>query len=163
MAEDDDRKIDSARKNWEERKLNPALKRGPERKPKFVTSSGIEVKRAYDPDDLNGQDFVNDLGFPGEYPFTRGVQPTMYRDGCGRCASTRASAAPRNRTAGTVTFSIRGRPVSRSRSICPRRWAATRIIRWPTARSDVSVCRFARLPTWRRCSPSCRSTKFRPR
>src|SRR5271169_5546451 len=78
MAEDD-RKIESARKNWEERKLNPALKRGPERKPKFVTSSGIEVKRAYDPDDLNGQDFVNDLGFPGEYPFTRGVQPTMYR------------------------------------------------------------------------------------
>src|SRR5271169_2470457 len=78
MAEDD-RKIESARKNWEERKLNPALKRGPERKPKFVTSSGIEVKRAYDPEDLNGQDFVNDLGFPGEYPFTRGVQPTMYR------------------------------------------------------------------------------------
>src|SRR5271170_1802572 len=78
MAEDD-RKVESARKNWEERKLNPALKRGPERKPKFVTSSGIEVKRAYDPDDLNGQDFVNDLGFPGEYPFTRGVQPTMYR------------------------------------------------------------------------------------
>ncbi len=78
MAEDD-RKIESARKNWEERKLNPALKRGPERKPKFVTSSGIEVKRAYDPDDLNGQDFVDDLGFPGEYPFTRGVQPTMYR------------------------------------------------------------------------------------
>src|SRR5208282_319917 len=41
--------------------------------------SGIEVKRAYDPEDLNGQDFVNDLGFPGEYPFTRGIQPTMYR------------------------------------------------------------------------------------
>jgi methylmalonyl-CoA mutase N-terminal domain/subunit len=78
MAEDD-RKISSARASWEERKLNPALKRGPERKPKFVTSSGIEVKRAYDPEDLNGFDFVNDLGFPGEYPFTRGVQPTMYR------------------------------------------------------------------------------------
>src|SRR5271167_2379912 len=78
MAEDD-RKIAAARKVWEERKLDPALKRGPERKAKFVTSSGIEVKRAYDPVDLNGFDFVNDLGFPGEYPFTRGVQPTMYR------------------------------------------------------------------------------------
>ena len=76
---EDDRKIASARKDWEERKLNPSLKRGAERKPKFVTSSGIEVKRTYDPDDLNGQDFVDDLGFPGEYPFTRGVQPTMYR------------------------------------------------------------------------------------
>src|SRR5580700_3652489 len=77
MAEDD-RKIESARKNWEERKLNPALKRGPERKPKFVTSSGIEVKRAYDPDDLNGQDFVDDLGFPGEYPFTAGRPPPEF-------------------------------------------------------------------------------------
>src|SRR5271156_3698471 len=76
---EDDRKIADARKNWEERKLNPSLKRGPERKAKFVTSSGIEVKRAYDAEDLNDFDFVNDLGFPGEYPFTRGVQPTMYR------------------------------------------------------------------------------------
>ena len=72
-------KLASARKNWEERKLNPSLKRGKERKPSFVTSSGIEIKREYDPEDLNGFDFVDDLGFPGEYPFTRGVQPTMYR------------------------------------------------------------------------------------
>jgi methylmalonyl-CoA mutase N-terminal domain/subunit len=78
MAEDD-RKIADARKDWEERKLNPSLKRGAERKAKFVTSSGIDVKRAYDPEDLHDFDFVNDLGFPGEYPFTRGVQPTMYR------------------------------------------------------------------------------------
>src|SRR5216684_1992992 len=76
---EDDRKIAKARKNWEERKLDPSLKRGPERKKNFVTSSGIEIKRAYDPDDLNGFDFVDELGFPGEYPFTRGVQPTMYR------------------------------------------------------------------------------------
>ena len=76
---DDERKIADARKNWEERKLNPALKRGKERKEKFVTSSGIEIKREYDPEDLSELDFVNDLGFPGEYPFTRGVQPTMYR------------------------------------------------------------------------------------
>src|ERR1700719_2205689 len=76
---EDDRKIASARKNWEERKLDPSLKRGPERKKNFVTSSGIEIKRAYDPDDLNGADFVEERGFPGEFPFTRGVQPTMYR------------------------------------------------------------------------------------
>ena len=70
---EDDRKIATARKNWEERKLDPSLKRGAERKKNFVTSSGIEIKRAYDPDDLNGADFVNEVGFPGEYPFTRGV------------------------------------------------------------------------------------------
>ncbi len=77
MAEDD--KLAPARKNWQERKLDPALKRGPERKKSFVTSSGIDIKRAYDPGDLNGSDFVEAIGFPGQYPFTRGVQPTMYR------------------------------------------------------------------------------------
>ena len=71
--------IAKARKHWEEQKVAPALKRGPERRDRFATNSGIEIKREYDPEDLNGFDFVNDLGFPGEYPFTRGVQPTMYR------------------------------------------------------------------------------------
>ena len=73
------RDLASARKNWEERKLAPSLKRGKERREKFETSSGIEIKRAYDPSDLADFDYVRDLGFPGEYPFTRGVQPTMYR------------------------------------------------------------------------------------
>ncbi|MFZ0887929.1 MAG: methylmalonyl-CoA mutase family protein [Candidatus Binataceae bacterium] len=71
--------IEAARKQWEERKLAPALKRGGERRERFVTSSGIEAKRLYGPDDLDGADYLKDLGFPGQYPFTRGVQPTMYR------------------------------------------------------------------------------------
>jgi methylmalonyl-CoA mutase, N-terminal domain len=78
MAQDD-RNLEAARKNWETKKLAPALKRGAERKKAFTTSSGIDIKRTYEPDDLNGFDFVSRLGFPGEYPFTRGVQPTMYR------------------------------------------------------------------------------------
>lgn len=79
MADDERTTIDSARKKWEERKLDPALKRGGERKKKFTTTSGIEIKRQYDPSDLDGFEYVTDLGFAGEYPFTRGVQPTMYR------------------------------------------------------------------------------------
>src|SRR5580700_9293533 len=71
--------IAGARKNWEEKKVAPAIKRGRERRERFATNSGIDIKREYDPEDLNGFDFLNDLGFPGEYPFTRGVQPTMYR------------------------------------------------------------------------------------
>jgi methylmalonyl-CoA mutase, N-terminal domain len=78
MAEND-RNLESARKNWEAKKLGPALKRGAERKKQFTTTSGIDIKRTYEPDDLNGFEFVSSLGFPGEYPFTRGVQPTMYR------------------------------------------------------------------------------------
>jgi methylmalonyl-CoA mutase N-terminal domain/subunit len=79
MADDDRTAISTARKSWEERKLASALKRGSERKKQFATTSGIEINRTYDPTDLNGFDFTRDLGFPGDYPFTRGVQPTMYR------------------------------------------------------------------------------------
>ena len=71
--------IGDERKNWEQRKVAPALKRGGERREHFTTSSGIEIEREYDPTDLNGFDYLRDLGFAGEYPFTRGVQPTMYR------------------------------------------------------------------------------------
>ena len=49
-----------------------------ERKPKFETLSGIETKRVYTPDDVANH-YVEQTGFPGEYPFTRGIQPTMYR------------------------------------------------------------------------------------
>jgi len=50
-----------------------------ERDVPFETSSGKPVKLQYTPDDLNGFDYLEQLGFPGEYPYTRGVQPTMYR------------------------------------------------------------------------------------
>ncbi len=71
--------IDDARKRWEQRKLDPALKKGGERRERFVTSSGIEVQRVYGPAGNGDFDYLSELGFPGEYPFTRGVQPTMYR------------------------------------------------------------------------------------
>jgi methylmalonyl-CoA mutase N-terminal domain/subunit len=75
----DERTINEARKAWEQKRIAPALRRGPERQESFTTSSGIDVQRVYDPADVNGFDFLNDLGYPGEFPFTRGVQPTMYR------------------------------------------------------------------------------------
>ena len=51
----------------------------PERRPEFRTTSDIALKRLYTPDDIAALDYERDLGVPGEYPFTRGVQPTMYR------------------------------------------------------------------------------------
>src|SRR5271170_4135845 len=71
--------VGEARQRWEAKRVAPALKRGGERREHFTTTSGIEIKREYNPEDLNGFDYLDDLGFPGEYPFTRGVQPTMYR------------------------------------------------------------------------------------
>ncbi len=49
------------------------------RKEKFLTSSGIEIKNVYSPEDLAGFDYSESLGKPGQYPFTRGIYPTMYR------------------------------------------------------------------------------------
>jgi methylmalonyl-CoA mutase, N-terminal domain len=51
----------------------------PERRPRFATTSDIEIEDLYTADDLAGWDADEALGYPGEYPFTRGVQPTMYR------------------------------------------------------------------------------------
>jgi methylmalonyl-CoA mutase, N-terminal domain len=70
--------LESERRRWEEQTLNPALKRSPERKAEFHTSSGIPLPRTLIPEDPD-PDYAEKLGFPGEYPFTRGVQPTMYR------------------------------------------------------------------------------------
>jgi len=55
------------------------LAKAPERKQEFVNTSGIPIKRLYTPLDHGDADYVNQLGFPGSDPFTRGVQPTMYR------------------------------------------------------------------------------------
>jgi len=64
---------------WEKTTLQKTLSRAKEREPSFQTTSGIEVERLYTPVDTGPIDYCDDLGFPGEYPFTRGVQPTMYR------------------------------------------------------------------------------------
>ncbi len=64
---------------WEDATLHPVTSRFPERKAEFETSSGIPVERLYLPDADQQGDYLDQLGFPGQYPFTRGVQPTMYR------------------------------------------------------------------------------------
>jgi len=56
-----------------------AISRFPERKKLFVTSSNVPVESVYTPLDVRSLDYTRDLGFPGEYPYTRGVYPTMYR------------------------------------------------------------------------------------
>ena len=69
------------KQQWRRRVLDPALKARTQRRDAFVTESGLDVDAVYADDDLSGVDFNHerDLGNPGEYPFTRGVQPTMYR------------------------------------------------------------------------------------
>lgn len=66
------------RAKWELDTLKKVLDRYPERRDAFETASGMPVARLYTPDDVD-MDYAADLGFPGDYPYTRGVQPTMYR------------------------------------------------------------------------------------
>jgi methylmalonyl-CoA mutase N-terminal domain/subunit len=63
---------------WEADTLKPALERSRERRQAFATTS-TETRRLYTPLDVAGKDYGADVGLPGEYPYTRGVQPTMYR------------------------------------------------------------------------------------
>ncbi len=71
-------RIKAKQKEWEENILNKFLERG-EMKDKFETSSGIPLKHIYGPEDIKNIDYLEDLGFPGVPPFTRGVYPNMYR------------------------------------------------------------------------------------
>ncbi|MDF1525360.1 MAG: methylmalonyl-CoA mutase family protein [bacterium] len=64
---------------WESETYRPAVEKRPERKDIFTTISGQEVKPLYTPADVQDLDYTTDLGFPGEFPFTRGVRPSMYR------------------------------------------------------------------------------------
>ncbi len=70
--------LTTLKREWETTVLAPVLNRYPERRKRFETNSGVEVRRLYTPEDATTS-YNADLGFPGQYPFTRGVQPTMYR------------------------------------------------------------------------------------
>ena len=68
-----------SKQEWREATLARALKRFPERQSCFEAASGAPIEALYAPSDLEEWDYSSQLGFPGEYPFTRGVQPSMYR------------------------------------------------------------------------------------
>jgi len=72
-------KTKTAKQRWLDEVYGPAVKRRPERKSRFSTLSDDPVDPLYTADDLEGFDPDRDLGFPGEFPYTRGVQPSMHR------------------------------------------------------------------------------------
>ena len=67
------------KQEWNDNTFEPVKKRFGERRDRFETDSGIEVDTVYTPEDLKDFDYADALGYPGEYPYTRGVQPNMYR------------------------------------------------------------------------------------
>ncbi len=71
--------IKTMKEQWDCGPVEKVCAKFPERKTTFTTISGEEVERLYTPSDIAAFHYETELGFPGEYPFTRGVQPTMYR------------------------------------------------------------------------------------
>jgi methylmalonyl-CoA mutase N-terminal domain/subunit len=78
-SEDELAHLTREKARWERQTLDPAVTRLRERKPAFHNTSGIEIRRLYTPEDIGAMDYARDLGFPGEFPYTRGVHASMYR------------------------------------------------------------------------------------
>ena len=70
-----------SKEEWRKNTLDPAVQRFPERQESFQTDSELEIDTVYSPEDLPQKDgnYIRNVGYPGEYPYTRGVQPNMYR------------------------------------------------------------------------------------
>jgi len=73
------KEIEAQEKQWQREALAKTLERFPERKKEFKTDSNINLERVYTPRNVQNMDYAKELAFPGEYPFTRGIYPTMYR------------------------------------------------------------------------------------
>jgi len=73
------KELRQALEKWEQEVLAHSLSALPERQDQFLTTSSEQISRLYTPLDVQGMDYQSDLGLPGEYPFTRGVHPTLHR------------------------------------------------------------------------------------
>jgi methylmalonyl-CoA mutase N-terminal domain/subunit len=71
--------LQAAFQRWKQETLQSSLERLPERRPRFITTSSEPIEGLYTPLDLAGQDYLESLGFPGSYPYARGIHPTLYR------------------------------------------------------------------------------------
>ncbi|WP_026895609.1 acyl-CoA mutase large subunit family protein [Clostridiisalibacter paucivorans] len=72
------KEISQSKKEWQ-KTVDKAISRFPERREDFSSVSGLDNNRIYTAEDVGDMDYNEDLGYPGQYPYTRGVQPTMYR------------------------------------------------------------------------------------
>src|SRR5262249_12427079 len=72
-------RVAQEQRRWEETTVATSTQRMPEQHTDFTTQSGMPIKRIYTPEDVAELDYERDLALPGAYPYTRGVQPTMYR------------------------------------------------------------------------------------
>ncbi len=136
---------------------NSPHKSSAQRDRKAASPSGLPMEAVITSDDLQDWDFERDLGYPGEFPFTRGVYPTMYR---GRLWTMRQYAGFGSAVESNQRYRYllaQGSKDFPSRSICPRKSAWIPIIRSRRAKSAKSASRLIRSKTCKRSSTAFRS------
>ncbi len=79
MVTKENQDVSQMKRDWENKTLKKTLDKSPERRDRFITTSSRPIARLYTPTDVEDLDYDETLGFPGQYPYTRGVYPTMYR------------------------------------------------------------------------------------
>jgi len=79
------KQIKKQRVDWEKNIYSTVIKKNPKRRERFKNLSETDIKNLYTPDDIADVDYLKDIGFPGEFPYLRGVHSTMYR---GRLSNT---------------------------------------------------------------------------
>jgi len=131
----DPQKLQEAKAKYDAQ-VEKVLNKIPERKGEFVNTSGIPIQRVYTPLDMQEFDYLKQLGLPGQYPYTRAVQPTAYR---GRFWTMRqyAGFGTAEETNERYHFLLKSGQTGLSVAfdlLCPPRSATTRTTNWPGAR-----------------------------
>jgi len=143
---------EGGRRGWEERTLRPALEKSPERDVRFTTVSDFPIQRLGTPEDIAALNLDSDLAAPGEFPYTRGIHPTMYRgrlwtmrqfSGFGTAKLTNERyryLLSQGQTGLSVAFDL------------PTLMGRDSTIPWRSERWGARGLRSTRWRTWRRCS-----------
>lgn len=105
------KKIEEQKKQWEEKTLNKVLERFPEQKETFTTGSWLPVERLYLPRPFSEEEYLENVGFPGQYPLREVCNLPCIGDAFGPCASTPVLVRQKNRIGVTNTYWNKDKPV----------------------------------------------------
>src|SRR5215471_1105312 len=109
-AADVTNKTQEAEREWEERTLKPSLKRMPESREAFTTTSLVPVERLYTPASLPDFDYETELGFPANHHTPAAYTQPVTGGNCGRCGNSQGSGPPLTRTSVSNTCWLKARP-----------------------------------------------------
>ena len=150
------------KERWEREAYEPFVRRSPERDVPYESLSGIPIEPLYTPEDLAGWRYEDKLGYPGEFPYTRGPYPFMYRGKLWTMRMFAGFGRPEDTNERFKYLLAQGQTGLSTAFDMPPSWVTTPIIRGPAARWARKACPSPPSPTSRPCSatyPSIRSRR----